>query len=71
MSTDQSDRKNIKRALISVYDKTGLDDLARALDAAGVESSPLAPPQQPSRAWASTSRPWKRSPDSPNAWKAA
>ena len=37
MSTDQSDRKNIKRALISVYDKTGLDDLARALDAAGVE----------------------------------
>ncbi|MDO5032678.1 bifunctional phosphoribosylaminoimidazolecarboxamide formyltransferase/IMP cyclohydrolase [Corynebacterium sp.] len=31
------DRKSIKRALISVYDKTGLEDLARALDAAGVE----------------------------------
>lgn len=32
-----SDVKQIKRALISVYDKTGLEDLARALDAAGVE----------------------------------
>ncbi len=31
------DRKNIKRALISVYDKTGLEDLARSLDNAGVE----------------------------------
>ncbi|QCB28025.1 bifunctional phosphoribosylaminoimidazolecarboxamide formyltransferase/IMP cyclohydrolase [Corynebacterium endometrii] len=31
------DRKSIKRALISVYDKTGLEDLARTLDAAGVE----------------------------------
>ena len=27
----------IKRALISVYDKTGLEDLARALGEAGVE----------------------------------
>lgn len=32
-----ADRKPIKRALISVYDKTGLEDLARSLDAAGVE----------------------------------
>ncbi|CAB0896802.1 bifunctional phosphoribosylaminoimidazolecarboxamide formyltransferase/inosine monophosphate cyclohydrolase [Corynebacterium diphtheriae] len=31
------DRKKIKRALISVYDKTGLEDLARALNDAGVE----------------------------------
>ncbi|CAB0898261.1 bifunctional phosphoribosylaminoimidazolecarboxamide formyltransferase/inosine monophosphate cyclohydrolase [Corynebacterium diphtheriae] len=31
------DRKQIKRALISVYDKTGLEDLARALNDAGVE----------------------------------
>lgn len=31
------DRKQIRRALISVYDKTGLEELARALDAAGVE----------------------------------
>lgn len=31
------DRKVIKRALISVYDKTGLEDLARALHRAGVE----------------------------------
>ena len=31
------DRKQVKRALISVYDKTGLEDLARALDKAGVE----------------------------------
>ena len=30
-------RKPIKRALLSVYDKTGLEDLARALDKAGVE----------------------------------
>ncbi len=29
-------RRPIKRALVSVYDKTGLDGLARALDAAGV-----------------------------------
>ncbi|MDO5097310.1 MAG: bifunctional phosphoribosylaminoimidazolecarboxamide formyltransferase/IMP cyclohydrolase [Corynebacterium sp.] len=32
-----SDRKEIKRALISVYDKTGLEELARTLDNAGVE----------------------------------
>ncbi|AKK05319.1 phosphoribosylaminoimidazolecarboxamide formyltransferase/IMP cyclohydrolase [Corynebacterium mustelae] len=32
-----SDRKEIKRALISVYDKTGLAELARTLDDAGVE----------------------------------
>ncbi|MDU0478156.1 bifunctional phosphoribosylaminoimidazolecarboxamide formyltransferase/IMP cyclohydrolase [Staphylococcus chromogenes] len=31
------DRKVIKRALVSVYDKTGLEDLARALGDAGVE----------------------------------
>ncbi|WBT09556.1 bifunctional phosphoribosylaminoimidazolecarboxamide formyltransferase/IMP cyclohydrolase [Corynebacterium sp. SCR221107] len=31
------DLKAIKRALISVYDKTGLEDLARALNDAGVE----------------------------------
>ena len=31
------DRKEIKRALISVYDKTGLEELARALGDAGVE----------------------------------
>ncbi|AKK02650.1 bifunctional phosphoribosylaminoimidazolecarboxamide formyltransferase/IMP cyclohydrolase [Corynebacterium epidermidicanis] len=31
------DRKDIKRALVSVYDKTGLEDLARALNDAGVE----------------------------------
>src|SRR5690625_6485958 len=30
-------RRAIRRALISVYDKTGLDDLARGLHAAGVE----------------------------------
>jgi phosphoribosylaminoimidazolecarboxamide formyltransferase/IMP cyclohydrolase len=32
-----SDRKPIRRALVSVYDKAGLDELAQALDAAGVE----------------------------------
>ncbi|MEZ2122464.1 MULTISPECIES: bifunctional phosphoribosylaminoimidazolecarboxamide formyltransferase/IMP cyclohydrolase [unclassified Corynebacterium] len=31
------DRKAITRALISVYDKSGLEELARALDTAGVE----------------------------------
>src|SRR3954464_2455596 len=36
-ATASSDsRRPIKRALVSVYDKSGLDDLARALDAAGV-----------------------------------
>ncbi|MEZ0579452.1 bifunctional phosphoribosylaminoimidazolecarboxamide formyltransferase/IMP cyclohydrolase [Nocardioides sp. MH1] len=32
-----TDRIEIKRALVSVYDKTGLDDLVRGLAAAGVE----------------------------------
>jgi phosphoribosylaminoimidazolecarboxamide formyltransferase / IMP cyclohydrolase len=36
MSTDDA-RRTIRRALISVYDKTGLIDLARGLSAAGVE----------------------------------
>ncbi len=36
MSTDEA-RRAIRRALISVYDKTGLIDLARGLSAAGVE----------------------------------
>src|ERR1700753_768591 len=36
MSTDKS-RRAIRRALISVYDKTGLVDLAQGLSAAGVE----------------------------------
>jgi phosphoribosylaminoimidazolecarboxamide formyltransferase/IMP cyclohydrolase len=31
------DRIPVKRALVSVYDKTGLEDLVRGLDAAGVE----------------------------------
>ncbi|MEP7089832.1 MAG: bifunctional phosphoribosylaminoimidazolecarboxamide formyltransferase/IMP cyclohydrolase [Nocardioidaceae bacterium] len=31
-----TDRRPIRRALVSVYDKTGLDELALALDAAGV-----------------------------------
>ncbi|MFI7481481.1 bifunctional phosphoribosylaminoimidazolecarboxamide formyltransferase/IMP cyclohydrolase, partial [Kocuria sp. M1R5S2] len=36
MSPIQLDRVPIKRALVSVYDKTGLEDLARGLDRAGV-----------------------------------
>ncbi|MDP4013082.1 MAG: bifunctional phosphoribosylaminoimidazolecarboxamide formyltransferase/IMP cyclohydrolase [Candidatus Nanopelagicales bacterium] len=32
-----SDRTPVRRALVSVYDKSGLPDLARALDEAGVE----------------------------------
>ena len=32
-----SDRRDIRRALVSVWDKAGLDDLARALHANGVE----------------------------------
>src|SRR5260370_21393128 len=36
LSTDES-RRAIRRALISVYDKTGLVDLAQGLSAAGVE----------------------------------
>ncbi|MDR1447858.1 MAG: bifunctional phosphoribosylaminoimidazolecarboxamide formyltransferase/IMP cyclohydrolase [Candidatus Ancillula sp.] len=35
--TDGKKKKQIKRALVSVYDKRGLDVLARALDDAGVE----------------------------------
>ncbi|MEK9811372.1 MAG: bifunctional phosphoribosylaminoimidazolecarboxamide formyltransferase/IMP cyclohydrolase, partial [Candidatus Nanopelagicales bacterium] len=41
MTTDQTlpdaDRRPIQRALISVYDKSGLTELAQALSAAGVE----------------------------------
>ncbi|MGS2613440.1 bifunctional phosphoribosylaminoimidazolecarboxamide formyltransferase/IMP cyclohydrolase [Micromonospora sp. LZ34] len=37
MSSTQDERRPIKRALVSVYDKTGLVELARALHAAGVE----------------------------------
>src|SRR5689334_20342786 len=36
-SNPVTDRIEIKRALVSVYDKTGLDDLVRGLAAAGVE----------------------------------
>ena len=35
MSSEQ--RKPVRRALISVYDKTGLEELAKGLDAAGVQ----------------------------------
>ncbi|MCO8277164.1 bifunctional phosphoribosylaminoimidazolecarboxamide formyltransferase/IMP cyclohydrolase [Actinoplanes sp. TRM 88003] len=37
MSTSDEGRRPIKRALLSVYDKTGLVELAQALAAAGVE----------------------------------
>ncbi len=36
MSDHTSERRPIRRALVSVYDKTGLEDLATALDEAGV-----------------------------------
>ena len=34
--TDDLGRKPVRRALVSVYDKTGLEDLARGLHDAGV-----------------------------------
>jgi phosphoribosylaminoimidazolecarboxamide formyltransferase/IMP cyclohydrolase len=37
MTTDSADRVPVRRALVSVYDKTGLEDLGRGLVAAGVE----------------------------------
>ncbi|MHA7263608.1 bifunctional phosphoribosylaminoimidazolecarboxamide formyltransferase/IMP cyclohydrolase [Arthrobacter sp. TMN-37] len=37
VSTTHPDRVPIRRALISVYDKTGLEELARGLSAAGVD----------------------------------
>ena len=36
-ATNGSDKKEIRRALISVYDKTGLEELAKGLHAAGVD----------------------------------
>ncbi|MEO6882206.1 MAG: bifunctional phosphoribosylaminoimidazolecarboxamide formyltransferase/IMP cyclohydrolase [Mycobacteriaceae bacterium] len=36
-STDTTERRPVRRALISVYDKTGLEELASGLHAAGVE----------------------------------
>ena len=35
-AADQSGRRPIRRALVSVYDKTGLEELARGLHEAGV-----------------------------------
>ncbi|GGY02802.1 bifunctional phosphoribosylaminoimidazolecarboxamide formyltransferase/IMP cyclohydrolase [Streptomyces djakartensis] len=35
--TAESNKRPLRRALVSVYDKTGLEDLARGLDEAGVE----------------------------------
>ena len=43
-----TERTPIRRALVSVYDKTGLADLGRALADAGVESSP---PGDPTGCW--------------------
>ncbi|MFD0786952.1 bifunctional phosphoribosylaminoimidazolecarboxamide formyltransferase/IMP cyclohydrolase, partial [Micromonospora azadirachtae] len=37
MSSTEDERRPIRRALVSVYDKTGLVELAQALHAAGVE----------------------------------
>ena len=37
MTTDTAGRVPVRRALVSVYDKTGLEDLGRGLAAAGVE----------------------------------
>jgi phosphoribosylaminoimidazolecarboxamide formyltransferase/IMP cyclohydrolase len=34
--TDDLGRRPVRRALVSVYDKTGLEDLARGLHEAGV-----------------------------------
>ena len=34
--TADSNKRPLRRALVSVYDKTGLEDLARGLHAAGV-----------------------------------
>lgn len=36
-ATAESSKRPIRRALVSVYDKTGLEDLARGLHEAGVE----------------------------------
>jgi phosphoribosylaminoimidazolecarboxamide formyltransferase/IMP cyclohydrolase len=36
-ATTEAGTRPVRRALVSVYDKTGLDELARGLDAAGVE----------------------------------
>ena len=37
VDADPDGRRPVRRALVSVYDKTGLADLATALHAAGVE----------------------------------
>lgn len=36
-ATNRADKKEIRRALISVYDKTGLEELAKGLHSAGVD----------------------------------
>ena len=37
MTVPDTDRAPVRRALLGVYDKTGIEDLARGLAAAGVE----------------------------------
>lgn len=63
------DRKQIKRALISVYDKTGLEELARTLDGAGVEIVSTGSTAARLQILASTSLRLKHSPDSQSASK--
>ncbi len=55
--TDQTTRLPIRRALISVSDKTGVVDFARKLVALGVKSFPPAAPTSCSGTTASL--PWK------------
>ena len=48
MGMNEQDRRPIKRALLSVYDKTDLVSLAEILNAAGVEIiSPARRPRHP------------------------
>ena len=64
-------RRPIRRALLSVSDKTGLIELAAALDAAGVDAGVhrrLGPGDR--RRGAARSRRSRRSPGFPSAWTA-
>ena len=48
MTVPDTDRTPIRRALLGVYDKTGIEDLARGLAAAGAHQ--LHPGGSPTRA---------------------
>ena len=67
VSSSEAGRRPIRRALVSVYDKTGLVELAQALHAAGVEIVSTGSTAATIAGAGVPVTPWSRSPASPSA----